>query len=119
MEGARNRSAELVPGLEVVSSVIEAVTDADAIGLITEWPEFIGLDWSIVRAAVRNPVVVDGRGALAPEPMAALGFDYSAFGRGVRAGSTEEIEAERVGTGPAVQESGVAAIDAYSPLSVD
>ena len=70
--------------------------------------------------AVRNPVVVDGRGALAPEPMAALGFDYSAFGRGVRAGSgTEEIEAERVGTGRAVQESGVAAIDAYAPLRVD
>ena len=119
MEGARNRSAELVPGLEVVSSVLEAVTDTDAIGLVTEWPEFIGLDWSVVRAAVRNPVVVDGRGALAPEPMAALGFDYSAFGRGVRAGSTDEIEVEQVGTGRAVQESGVAAIDAYSPLRVD
>jgi UDPglucose 6-dehydrogenase len=119
MEGARNRSAELVPGLEVVSSVLEAVTDTDAIGLVTEWPEFLGLDWSVVRAAVRNPVVVDGRGALAPEPMAALGFAYSAFGRGVRSASADEIEVERVGTGPAVEESGVAAIDAYSPLRVD
>ena len=83
MEGARARSADLVPGLQVVSSAMEAVTGADAVGLVTEWPEFINLDWAMVRAAVRKPILVDGRAALSPDAMTALGFDYAAFGRGV------------------------------------
>lgn len=84
METARRRSSELVPGLQVVDSAMKAVTDADAIGLVTEWRELIDLDWSAVRALVRNPILVDGRGALSPDAMTAAGFEYAAFGRGVR-----------------------------------
>jgi UDPglucose 6-dehydrogenase len=83
MESARQRSLELVPGLEVAPSALEAVRDGDAIGLVTEWREFQRLDWSAVRAVVRYPVIVDGRGALSPEAMAAAGFEYAAFGRGI------------------------------------
>ncbi|MEO6577399.1 MAG: UDP-glucose/GDP-mannose dehydrogenase family protein [Candidatus Limnocylindria bacterium] len=86
METARRRSAELVPGLNVVTSALEAVDGVDAIGLVTEWKELVQLDWSAIRGLVRTPVLVDGRGALSPEAMAAAGFDYAAFGRGVREG---------------------------------
>jgi len=91
MESARRRSAELAPGLEVVTSALEAVTDADAIGLVTEWSEFQRLDWSAVRALVRHPILVDGRGALSPDVMTAAGFDYAAFGRGVRAPASTDV----------------------------
>jgi UDPglucose 6-dehydrogenase len=91
MESARQRSADLVPGLEVVTSAMEAVAGADAIGLVTEWSELVGLDWQAVRALVRHPVLVDGRAALSPDDMTAAGFDYAAFGRGVR--SQELVEA--------------------------
>ena len=84
MESARQRSVEFVPGLEVATSALEAVRNADAIGLVTEWSEFQELDWSAVRDLVRHPVIVDGRGALSPDVMAAAGFEYAAFGRGTR-----------------------------------
>jgi UDPglucose 6-dehydrogenase len=84
MPSARARATELAPGLHAVSAAMEAVRDADAIGLLTEWPEFVHLDWAAVRAVVRAPVLIDGRGALSPDAMSALGFHYAAFGRGTR-----------------------------------
>jgi len=61
---------------------MDAVTDADAIGLITEWPEFVAASWSEIADAVRGRIVVDGRNALDPEALVDAGFIYSAFGRG-------------------------------------
>ena len=121
MEGARSRSADLVPGLEVVESALEAVADADAVGLVTEWPEFINLDWAVVRAAVRNPVVVDGRAALSPDAMTALGFDYSAFGRGVWSGAPVEALAARAASSVAggLDSAGGGVLEALSPISAE
>jgi UDPglucose 6-dehydrogenase len=82
METARQRAATLVDGLVVADSAMEALTDADAIGLITEWPEFVALPWAEVADVVCGRIVVDGRNALDPEDMAEAGFVYSAFGRG-------------------------------------
>ena len=91
METARTRSAELVPGLQVVATAMEAVADTDAIGLVTEWSEFLRLDWTAVRAVVRSPVLVDGRTALSPDAMTEMGFDYAAFGRGVRPRVSDQV----------------------------
>jgi UDPglucose 6-dehydrogenase len=82
METARMRAAAMIDGLLVSESAMDAVTDADAIGLITEWPEFVALPWTEVADAVRGRIVVDGRNALDPEAMVDAGFVYSAFGRG-------------------------------------
>lgn len=121
MEGARARSAELVPGLQVVGSAMEAVTNADAVGLTTEWAEFINLDWALVRAAVRHPAVVDGRAALSPVTMTDLGFDYTAFGRGVWSHAATSVEVEReAGVRRRTAEPDAAgAFDALSPLSIE
>ncbi|HET8777005.1 MAG TPA: UDP-glucose/GDP-mannose dehydrogenase family protein [Candidatus Limnocylindria bacterium] len=81
---ARERAAELVPGLKVVTTAMDALTGSDAIGLVTEWNEFVELDWAAARQTVRNPVVVDGRAALSPDALADAGFEYIAFGRGVK-----------------------------------
>jgi UDPglucose 6-dehydrogenase len=82
METARQRAAAMIDGLLIADSAMEALTDADAIGLITEWPEFVALPWAEVADVVCGRIVVDGRNALDPEDMADAGFVYSAFGRG-------------------------------------
>jgi UDPglucose 6-dehydrogenase len=119
MEGARSRSAAVVPGLEVVGSALEAVADADAVGLVTEWPELLNLDWALVRAAVRTPIVIDGRAALSPDAMTALGFDYAAFGRGVWSRALPQTQAARAATGVAgdVGTSGGRVLETLSPIS--
>jgi UDPglucose 6-dehydrogenase len=81
MPTARKRAAELVPGLAVVDRAMKAIVGADAIGLVTEWPEFARLPWGTIAKAVRRPAVVDGRNALQAEVLVAAGFDYTAFGR--------------------------------------
>ncbi len=42
----------------------EAARDADALVLVTEWPEYLALDWTLVKASMRTPLVVDGRNFL-------------------------------------------------------
>jgi UDPglucose 6-dehydrogenase len=92
METARRRAAAMIDGLIVVESTMEAVADADAIGLVTEWPEFVSMPWPEVADVVRARIVVDGRNALDPEAMVEAGFVYSAFGRG-QSGTLEPIPA--------------------------
>jgi UDPglucose 6-dehydrogenase len=84
METARRNAKAQIVGLTVVSSAIEAVTDADAVGLTTEWPEFVTLPWAQLANVVRRRIVVDGRNALDHEVLVDAGFVYSSFGRGHR-----------------------------------
>jgi UDPglucose 6-dehydrogenase len=71
----------LMDGVELCESVLEAVRDADAAVIVTEWPELRDVDWAAVRAAMRHPLVVDGRNLLDPEAMRAAGFVYEGIGR--------------------------------------
>ena len=84
MEPARNAARDLVPGLEVTDTVHDALVGADAIGLVTEWPEFTTLSWAHVATIVRGRIIVDGRNALDPDALIAAGFVYTSFGRGRR-----------------------------------
>jgi len=51
-------------GLELCADAAGAVCDAQAVVLATAWPEFLGLDWEALCAAMPRPVIVDGRNAL-------------------------------------------------------
>ncbi len=82
MERARSRAATMVDGLIVVATAAEALVDADAAALVTEWAEFAGLDWEAVAGMMRQALIVDGRNALAPDVLARAGFTYVGFGRG-------------------------------------
>jgi UDPglucose 6-dehydrogenase len=68
-------------GIEIVDSVLEAVRDADAAVIVTEWPELRGLASPEVRAAMANPLIVDGRNLLDPEETRRAGFAYEGIGR--------------------------------------
>lgn len=58
----------------------EAVIDADALALLTEWKQFRMPSWSIIRKAMRNHVVVDGRNIYDPKELQDNGFIYSRIG---------------------------------------
>ncbi|HEY4028571.1 MAG TPA: UDP-glucose/GDP-mannose dehydrogenase family protein [Candidatus Dormibacteraeota bacterium] len=57
------------------------VLGADAAAVVTEWPEYVRLDWARARSTMRRPVLVDGRNCLNPAEMARLGFQYHSVGR--------------------------------------
>ena len=59
----------------------EAVIDADAIALMTEWKQFRMPSWAIIRKAMKNFVVVDGRNIYDGEELKELGFTYSCIGQ--------------------------------------
>jgi UDPglucose 6-dehydrogenase len=71
----------VLPGVEIASSVLEAVTGADAAVIVTEWPELRDLARGEVLRAMANPLLVDGRNLLDPAASRAAGFTYEGIGR--------------------------------------
>lgn len=59
----------------------EAVIDADAIALLTEWKQFRMPSWAIIHKAMKNYVVVDGRNIYDGDELKELGFTYSRIGQ--------------------------------------
>ena len=74
-------ASTLLPETTAASTVLDAVRDADAAVIVTEWPEVATLATPEAYAAMRRPIVVDGRNFLDPEAMRALGFVYVGVGR--------------------------------------
>jgi UDPglucose 6-dehydrogenase len=87
---ASERAREVLPGVEIVGSALDALDGADAAILVTEWPEFADLDWSEAATRMAQPVLIDGRNFLDPERLRAAGFAYEGIGRG---GATEAAQA--------------------------
>ncbi len=58
-----------------------ALSGADALLLVTEWNEYRGADLARVKAALKQPVVFDGRNVFEPARMKAMGFEYQGIGR--------------------------------------
>ena len=93
MPTARERSASMVPGLEVAAAAADALRDADIAVLVTEWPEFVDMDWASAAMAMRRRILIDGRNVLNGAELAAAGFTYSSFGRGTVAPKDVEVGA--------------------------
>lgn len=68
--------------VEYASSKEEALTDADALVIVTEWDEFKNPDWDLVKNSLHNPIIIDGRNMFDPQDMEKLGFVYHSIGRG-------------------------------------
>ncbi len=58
-----------------------AATDADAIVIVTEWPEFRALDWGRLKGLLTVPRLIDGRNFLDASAMRAAGWRYEGVGR--------------------------------------
>ena len=71
-------------GLEYAPSAGEAVRGADALAIVTEWPQFRSPDFDKLRERLRQPVIFDGRNLYSPDVMKDKGFRYFGIGRGER-----------------------------------
>jgi UDPglucose 6-dehydrogenase len=78
---AEHEARKLLQGVDFSDSAEAAVQGADAVVLVTEWPEFRDLDLGAVADAMRGTLLVDGRNFLDPEAAASAGLSYEGVGR--------------------------------------
>ncbi len=79
---AEEAARPLLGGVEMAASAIDSVKDADAVVLVTEWPEFKELDWAEVASTMSGNVIIDGRNHLDGDAVRAAGLAYEGVGRG-------------------------------------
>jgi UDPglucose 6-dehydrogenase len=79
---ATDEARKIMPELDYADCVEDVVAGADAIVLVTEWPEFLTLEWQAVAAAMTGSVVIDGRNALDAAAVRAAGLTYEGIGIG-------------------------------------
>ena len=68
--------------IEYVNDQYEALIDADALLLVTEWPEFKFPNFNVMSKLLNNKVIFDGRNVYDVDEMNADGYKY--FGIGTR-----------------------------------
>jgi UDPglucose 6-dehydrogenase len=78
---AEDEARALMPEVDFAPSPLGALEGVDACVLVTEWPEFIELDWRAAAERMAGTLVVDGRNALDPEAVRAAGLLYEGIGR--------------------------------------
>ncbi len=78
---AEREARKLMTGVEFSPSALDAVQSADALILVTEWPEFAELDWSEVASRMAGRLVIDGRNFLDLEAVQVAGLTYEGIGR--------------------------------------
>jgi UDPglucose 6-dehydrogenase len=62
-------------------NLYEAVKDADALVVLTEWQEFLQADFTKVKICLKSPLIFDARNALNDEQLKLAGFNYVSMGR--------------------------------------
>lgn len=78
---AMDRAKEELRDVVFCKNAYEAVEGADALALITEWPDYKALNFKRVKKIMNNPLIIDGRNALEGSKLKALGFEYQGMGR--------------------------------------
>ncbi|MBI4321086.1 MAG: UDP-glucose/GDP-mannose dehydrogenase family protein [Chloroflexi bacterium] len=71
---------EIAPKRTYVEDPYEAVRQADALLILTEWPQYVALDYRLIRERMANPCVIDTRNILNANAMRSLGFTYAGIG---------------------------------------
>jgi UDPglucose 6-dehydrogenase len=92
---AGDNARRALPELIVVDTAEEALRDADAAVIATEWAEYRDLDWGGLRPSMRRPLIVDGRRLLPEAKLRALGYDVTRLGDGLEE-SASRPEPDRV-----------------------
>ena len=59
----------------------DAITDADALTIVTEWSEYRAPDFKRIKSLMRQPIIFDGRNIYDPAQMQSRGFEYDGIGR--------------------------------------
>jgi UDPglucose 6-dehydrogenase len=85
---AEEEARKLIAGLDYKGSAAEVAAGADALVLVTEWPEFGELDLRGLAESMRGTLLVDGRNYLDPDRVRDAGLIYEAIGRPSRNGGS-------------------------------
>ncbi len=87
------------PNLRVVycPDVASVAVKADALVLVTEWPEFKSLDLAELAGRMSHAVLIDGRNLFDPETARRAGFDYGGIGRGAKPNGAVDYVARSTG----------------------
>jgi UDPglucose 6-dehydrogenase len=78
---ANSRAQAILPELIYHEDPYEALRDAEAALVCTEWEEYRNIDWERAGNLMARRLVIDGRNLYAPAHMRELGFEYFSFGR--------------------------------------
>jgi UDPglucose 6-dehydrogenase len=81
MNEARRIFGDL-PGLTLVNHQADALQDADALLIATEWREFKSPDFEQIRSLLKQALIFDGRNLFNPAQMREKGLEYYGIGRG-------------------------------------
>ena len=77
-----NAAKQLPKIINFCGTTLEALKETNAAILVTEWDEFINLDWVAAKEIMKEPyAVIDGRNCLSQSLMKKYGFNYIGFGR--------------------------------------
>ncbi|MBU0646374.1 UDP-glucose/GDP-mannose dehydrogenase family protein [Patescibacteria group bacterium] len=79
-EAMANARRVLPDGIEFVATPIDAARGAEALLILTEWPEFRGVSWPTLLDSMVEPKIFDGRNLLADLDLAKWGFEYHGVG---------------------------------------
>jgi UDPglucose 6-dehydrogenase len=79
---AEEEARSMIRGVHFGTDALDAVDGADAVVLVTEWEEFLTLDWAQVAERMAGTLVLDGRNALDAAAVSAAGLTYEGIGRG-------------------------------------
>jgi UDPglucose 6-dehydrogenase len=78
---AMGEAKHYINGIEYAEDEYEAIKDADALVIVTEWNQFRALDMEKVKQLLRSPKIADLRNIYEPADMRELGFEYVGVGR--------------------------------------
>jgi UDPglucose 6-dehydrogenase len=78
---AEGEARKLMSGVEFADSALDALDEADACVVVTEWPEFGALDWRSAAERMAGTAVIDGRNCIDPDTVRAAGLTYEGIGR--------------------------------------
>ena len=67
--------------LHFAESALGALEQADALAVVTEWPQFKNISLSAIYSVLKHPVIIDGRNIFDPDEAIEAGFYYSGVGR--------------------------------------
>jgi UDPglucose 6-dehydrogenase len=79
---AADAARKVLKGVKFCSDPLATVKGADCLLLLTEWDEFLRVDFTRVRKSMRQALVFDGRNFLDGKTLGELGFEYYGIGRG-------------------------------------
>ena len=89
MEECRRRVGDSV---EYASDMYDAVLDADALLMLTEWKQFRLPSWGVIIRSMKTPLFIDGRNIYDPDDLAAQGVEYHCIGRAAAKNSGKSAE---------------------------